>query len=207
MSPAQQTAYRELKQKWVLPYGETLLDFESIFSSPEGVVLEIGFGMGDATHQIASENPGKAYLGVEVHKPGVGKLLDRIEKRGLTNIRIVEHDVCEVLRSMIPPSSLEGIHIFFPDPWPKKKHHKRRLIQEPFLTELAEHLKPGGYLYAATDWDDYAEQMLEVLSTNGLLENRYQDFADPQKWRPLTNFEQKGLKKSHRIHELYFVRK
>ncbi|MDC7224899.1 MAG: tRNA (guanosine(46)-N7)-methyltransferase TrmB [Spirochaetales bacterium] len=207
MSPAQQQAYREQKEKWSLPYEESLLDFTTLFPQKEEIVLEIGFGMGDATHQIAFDNPQKAYLGVEVHKPGVGKLLDRITKRELTNIRIIEHDACEVVDKMIPLDSLGGIHIFFPDPWPKKKHHKRRLIQEPFLTELARRLKPGGYIYAATDWDDYAQQMLEVLSSNSLLENGYSGFADHQSWRPLTNFEQKGLKKSHEIHEVYFVRK
>jgi tRNA (guanine-N7-)-methyltransferase len=207
MSPAQQAAYRDLKEKWVIPYEERLLDFSLLFSEMKDVTLEIGFGMGDATHQIAYENPEKAYLGVEVHRPGVGKLLDRIEKRELLNIRIIEHDACEVVENMIPEGSLEGIHIFFPDPWPKKKHHKRRLIREPFITLLAERLRPGGYLYAATDWDDYADQMLEVLSGNALLENRYETFAEPQSWRPLTNFEQKGLKKSHLIHEVVFVKK
>ena len=207
MSPAQQQAYRELREKWSLPYEERLLDFHTLFPGKDKVVLEIGFGMGDATHQIAFENPDTAYIGVEVHKPGVGKLLDRIDKRELTNIRIIEHDACEVIREMIPPESLGGIHIFFPDPWPKKKHHKRRLIQEPFVTELSKRLAKGGYLYAATDWEEYAEQMLTVLSANSLLENGYEGFAAHQEWRPLTNFEQKGLKKSHDIHEVYFVKK
>jgi tRNA (guanine-N7-)-methyltransferase len=207
MSSAQQQAYREQKEKWTLSYAEKNLDFTELFPQKESVVLEIGFGMGDATHQIAFDNPNKAYIGVEVHQPGVGKLLDRITKRELTNIRIIEHDACEVVDNMIPAGSLGGIHIFFPDPWPKKKHHKRRLIQEPFLTELVKRLKPGGYIYAATDWDDYADQMLEVLSSNKLLKNGYNGFADHQSWRPLTNFEQKGLNKSHEIHEVYFVKK
>ena len=207
MSSAQQQAYRDLKEKWSLPFEEKLLDFHALFPGKSKVVLEIGFGMGDATHQIAFDNPENAYLGVEVHKPGVGKLLDRIEKRELTNIRIIEHDACEVVRSMIPRDSLGGIHVFFPDPWPKKKHHKRRLIQEPFITELAERLTKGGYFYAATDWEDYAGQILTVLSANTLLENGYDGFADHQEWRPLTNFEQKGLKKSHEIHEVFFVKK
>ncbi|MDC7220394.1 MAG: tRNA (guanosine(46)-N7)-methyltransferase TrmB [Spirochaetales bacterium] len=207
MSQAQQQAYREQKEKWSLPYEEKALDFTETFPGLDQVVLEIGFGMGDATHQIAFENRDKGYIGVEVHKPGVGKLLDQITKRELTNIRIIEHDACEVVDRMISPASLAGVHIFFPDPWPKKKHHKRRLIQEPFVTELAKRLKPGGYFYAATDWDDYADQMLEVLSANSLLENGFSGFADHQSWRPLTNFEQKGLKKSHEIHEVFFVKK
>lgn len=207
MSQAQQKAYSESKVKWALPFEESFLDFDTLFSHREDTILEIGFGMGDATHQIASKNPQKGYLAVEVHTPGVGKLLNRIEKGGLENIRIIEYDACEVVEKMILPESLSGIHIFFPDPWPKKKHHKRRLIKEPFVTELAKRLKPGGYFYVATDWENYAEQVLQVLSGNELLENGYKGFAEHQEWRPLTNFEQKGLDKSHKINEIFFVKK
>jgi tRNA (guanine-N7-)-methyltransferase len=207
MSRAQQSAYEELKEVWTLPFQETQLEFSSLFPAMKDIILEIGFGMGDATHQIACDNPDKAYLGVEVHKPGVGKLLDRIHKRGLENIRIIEYDACRVVDKMIPSDSLAGVHIFFPDPWPKKKHHKRRLIKEPFITELAGKLRKGGYLYAVTDWEEYASQILSVMSENELLNNKFENYADHQSWRPLTKFEQKGLKKSHTIREILFVKK
>lgn len=207
MSRAQRTAYETLRPLWCLPFEKKLLSWETLFPGKKEIILEIGFGMGDATHEIAASHRDKGFLGVEVHAPGVGKLLDRIDKRGLKNIRIIQHDICEVMEEMIPSASLDGVHIFFPDPWPKKKHHKRRLIQEPFLSDLVGLIKPGGYLYAVSDWEDYADQILDVCERNELITNRFKGFADPQNWRPPTNFERKGREKSHPIREIYFIKK
>lgn len=171
------------------------------------MIVEIGFGMGAATALIAQANPERNYLGLEVHRPGIGRLLWEIERRGLSNIRIIEHDAVEVMEGMIAPASLEGIHLFFPDPWPKKRHHKRRLIRRPFTDTLAERLRPGGYLYMVTDWEDYALWALSELSAAGSLENPYGGFAPPRDWRPETEFERKGLDKRHEVRELYFVRR
>ncbi len=205
MSPAQQKAYDELSDRYCIPYREGFLNREELLREKSEVVVEIGFGMGDATYQIAMDNPDKEYIGIEVHKPGVGKLLYRIEENGIGNLRIVEHDAVEVLDNMLPDKSINGFHIFFPDPWPKKKHHKRRLIQPGFINKLEKKLAVNGYLYVATDWENYAEHILSVLTESGLV-NRYDGFADPQSWRPGTKFERKGREKSHQIYELLFVR-
>lgn len=162
--------------------------------------------MGTSTAQIAAANPDKNYLGIEVHRPGIGRLLWEIESRGLSNIRIVEGDAADFMQKMLAPSSLQAIHIFFPDPWPKKKHHKRRLLRRPFTEVLAQRLVPGGYLYMTTDWEDYAlEALAELAATPGLC-NAYDGFAEPQPWRPATEFERKGLNKSHIIRELFFTK-
>ncbi len=182
-------------------------DFNTIFGNSNSVTMEIGFGAGFATAEIAQANPDKNYLGVEVHLPGIGRLLWEIENRTLSNIRIIEHDAAVVSEKMIPQNSLDAIHIFFPDPWPKKKHRKRRLVQRPFTETLAKCLKPGGYLYMATDWEDYALHALEELTATAALKNACaQGFAEPQSWRPKTRFEQKGLAKEHKIRELFFVK-
>jgi tRNA (guanine-N7-)-methyltransferase len=162
--------------------------------------------MGGATAQIAQENPDRNYLGVEVHKPGIGRLLWEIEKRSLRNIRIVEHDAVEVLEKMIEGSSIAAFHIFFPDPWPKKKHQKRRLVTRPFTGLLAEKLRPGGYIYTVSDWEDYARQALEELSATAGLCGPYGGFAPSQSWRPRTEFEAKGLARGHEIFEIYFLK-
>jgi tRNA (guanine-N7-)-methyltransferase len=203
---AQKKAYDSLFEKFVIPFAENELDFSGIFGNTEGVTLEIGFGSGFATAQIAQADPDKNYLGVEVHRPGIGRLLWEIEKSSLDNIRIIEYDAAAVTEKMIPAGSLDAIHIFFPDPWPKKRHHKRRLIQRPFTFTLAECLKPGGYLYMVTDWEDYAVFALEELTACASLKNAYDGFAVPQGWRPQTKFEQKGLAKDHKIRELFFYR-
>ena len=204
---AQKRAYNSLAEKYIIPFSEEKLDFCKVFAKGSGVTLEIGFGMGIATAIIAEANPQKNYLGVEVHRPGIGRLLWEIEKRSLANIRIIEHDAAPVTEKMISDSSLEAIHVFFPDPWPKKRHRKRRLMQRPFTESLAQKLSPGGYLYMATDWEDYAVHALEELSACPLLQNAYEGFAPPQPWRPITKFEQKGLTKEHCIKELYFIKK
>ena len=169
--------------------------------------MEIGFGMGEAAAAMAERHPHWNYLGVEVYKPGVGKLLSEMESRKLSNIRIINFDVVRVLEVMIPDDVFSGVHIFFPDPWPKKRHNKRRLIQSGFLNLLLPKVKIGGYLYCTTDWDEYGEQMLDVLSRFDELENPSGGWARSPVWRPETQFERKGLKKNHGIRELYFVKK
>jgi len=169
-------------------------------------VLEIGFGMGDTTAEIAAAHPGSDYLGVEVHTPGVGSLLNRIAALGLANVRVIQHDAVEVLERMIAPGALDGVHVFFPDPWPKKRHHKRRLLQPPLVALLASRMKPGGYFHVATDWEDYASQILEVLSAEPLLANTVNGFAPRPAYRPLTKFENRGLKLGHRVWDVIFRR-
>jgi tRNA (guanine-N7-)-methyltransferase len=203
---AQKKAYDESACKFIIPFSQDKLDYNKIFGNSAGVTLEIGFGSGFATAEIAQANPNKNYLGVEVYRPGIGRLLWEIKTRALCNIRIIEYDAAHAAEKMIGASSLEAMHIFFPDPWPKKKHRKRRLIQRPFTETLVKCLKPGGYLYMATDWEDYANHALEELSATPGLKNAYKDFAPPQDWRPLTRFEQKGLAQAHKIKELYFVK-
>jgi tRNA (guanine-N7-)-methyltransferase len=172
-------------------------------------VFEIGFGMGEATAHIATVLPDTLFIACEVHQPGVGALLKRIEEQSITNIRIISHDAVQVLDKMIPKASLDGIHIFFPDPWHKKRHNKRRLIQPPFVAQLVQHLKPGGYLHCATDWQPYAEQMLEVLSAEPALKNTTAEpsgYAEKPHYRPLTKFENRGLKLGHGVWDLVFAR-
>jgi tRNA (guanine-N7-)-methyltransferase len=170
-------------------------------------VLEIGFGMGAATAEIAAARPDTDFLGVEVHTPGVGALLKRIGEMELTNLRILQHDAVQVVEQMITPASLAGVHVFFPDPWHKKKHHKRRLIQPAFVALLASRLARGGYLHCATDWQPYAEQMLEVLSAEPTLENTAEGYAPRPDYRPLTKFEARGLKLGHGVWDLVFSKR
>ncbi|MEW6707686.1 MAG: tRNA (guanosine(46)-N7)-methyltransferase TrmB [Pseudomonadota bacterium] len=207
MGTGQQRALAELGPRFVLPFQPQPLDFSAVFGRQAPVVLEIGFGMGDATAQIAAARPDTDFIGVEVHTPGVGALLKRIGERGLANLRIVQHDAVQVLAQMVPPASLAGVHIFFPDPWHKKKHHKRRLVQPGFVAALVRHLAPGGYLHCATDWQPYAEQMLEVLSAEPALQNTAEGYAPRPDYRPLTKFEQRGLKLGHGVWDLVFRRR
>ena len=211
MGSGQVKAMETLGPLYVLPYTAALLDFDQAFGRHAPTVLEIGFGMGDATAQIAAARPQDNFIGIEVHTPGVGALLQRIQERGLTNLRLLQHDAVEVLREMIAPASLAGIHVYFPDPWHKKKHNKRRLIQAPFVKELSSRLAPGGYLHCATDWQPYAEQMLEVLGAEPTLENTAKSTADgyaPRPdWRPLTKFENRGIKLGHGVWDLVFTKR
>jgi len=170
-------------------------------------ILEIGFGMGETTAKIAQTLPDCDFLAVEVHTPGVGGLLKLIEELALTNIRIIQHDVVEVLQYMLADSSLDGVHIFFPDPWHKKRHHKRRLIQPEFLKLLCTKLKIGGYLHVATDWQEYAEWVLEALSSEPQLENSAESYVEKPSYRPLTKFESRGLKLGHGVWDMVFTRK
>ena len=206
MSPAQKKSYDELFPDYSIQYNNSIIDLKDNFGDRE-VIVEIGFGMGDATWQIAKENPDKGYLGIEVHTPGVGRLLHQMKSNDVWNIRVIEHDAVEVIDNMLPKNSISGVHIFFPDPWPKKKHHKRRLIQVEFIKKILEVVKPGGYIYVVTDWEEYAEHIMEVFSSIASLENPYDGYATAQDWRPRTKFEKKGLDKNHVINELLFRKK
>ncbi len=207
VSVAQQRAIDNLQPRYGIPYAARPLDLAQIFGRTAPVILEIGFGMGDTTAKIAQAHPENDYLALEVHTPGVGNLLKLIDAGNLENIRIMQHDAVEVLRDMIGANTLDGVHIFFPDPWHKARHNKRRLIQSPFIAQLVQKLKPGGYIHVATDWQDYAEQVLRVLSAEPLLENTAADYAPRPDYRPLTKFEQRGLKLGHGVWDLVFRRK
>ncbi len=204
LSNLQKRALENFSDKYCIPFKEAILNFRELFENTNPVILEIGFGMGHATVEIAEHNPDINYIGIEVHTPGIGKVLSEIESKQLTNLRLINYDAVQTIRTMINNYSLSGIHIFFPDPWPKKKHHKRRLIQRPFIQELIGKLKNGGYIYIVTDWEEYAEHILSVLNRSTELKNTYTDFADKKKWRPYTGFEKKGLAKNHIIREFWF---
>lgn len=206
MTGSERRCYEELHHVWCIPFEHRTINYTEIFNNANPVVMEIGFGMGTATAIIAENNPDINYLGSEVHVPGVGKLLGEIKNKNLKNLYIIDHDALEILESMIPDNSLAGFHIFFPDPWPKKKHHKRRMLQRPRTDLLAKKLAPGGYLYFATDWQEYAESALEELKLTEGLANKYDGFAPHQEWRPRTKFEQKGIDAGRSIYELYFVK-
>jgi tRNA (guanine-N7-)-methyltransferase len=203
----QAKAFDTLGPRFLVPYRPGLLDFDAAFGRHAPVVLEIGFGMGEATAHIAALMPGTNFLCCEVHEPGVGALLKRIGEQDLANIRIVQHDAVEVVDHMVPAASLAGIHIFFPDPWHKLRHNKRRLIQPPLVARLAARLQAGGYLHCATDWEPYAQQMLQVLCAEPRLENTAQAYAPRPHYRPLTKFENRGLKLGHGVWDLVFRRR
>jgi tRNA (guanine-N7-)-methyltransferase len=206
ITPGQKEALDRLMPLWALPYRPATLNFDKVFGRSAPTVLEIGFGMGETTQKIAANRPEDNFLGVEVFNAGVGALLKRITENDQKNIRIIQHDAVEVARDMIPPDSLAGVHIYFPDPWPKTRHHKRRLIQPPFVSLLASRLQPGGYLHCATDWENYAEQMLEVLSAEPLLKNSCKGYAPRPEFRPQTKFETRGLHLGHGVWDLIFIR-
>lgn len=205
-TPSQQDAIERLLPQWGVEYAPRHLDFARAFNRDAPVILEIGFGMGETTLKIAQSRPEDNFLGVEVFNAGVGALLKRIDEHEVSNIRIIQHDAVEVVRDMIPESSLSGVHIYFPDPWPKKRHHKRRLVQSPFVQLLASRLQPGGYIHCATDWEHYAHQMLDVLSAEPLLKNRFDGFAERPDYRPLTKFEARGLRLGHGVWDVIFER-
>lgn len=189
-------------------YTPELLDLNAVFNRADSKkILEIGFGMGETTAKIAQVLPDCDFLAAEVHTPGVGALLKLIQENALTNIRVIQHDVVEVLHHMVADASLDGVHIFFPDPWHKKRHHKRRLIQTEFVNLLCTKLKAGGYLHVATDWQEYAEWVLEVLNAEAQLENTAKDYAVKPSYRPLTKFENRGLKLGHGVWDMVFTRK
>ena len=220
----QAKAFEEFGPKFLLPYQQGAIDFKALYADSTRasgqnslsncpIVLEIGFGMGEATAHIAAVLPDTHFLCCEVHEPGVGALLKRIGENKLTNIRICAHDAVEVIDHMLPVQSLDGVHLFFPDPWHKTKHNKRRLIQSPLVAKLARRLKVGGYLHCATDWQPYAEQILEVLSAEPLLKNRalathpeLNGYAPKPHYRPLTKFENRGIKLGHGVWDVVFER-
>ncbi|MBM3394983.1 MAG: tRNA (guanosine(46)-N7)-methyltransferase TrmB [Betaproteobacteria bacterium] len=206
MTRAQQQALTLLSPRYKLEFLPKSLDFPAVFGRAADRVLEIGCGMGETTARIAQANPQVDYIGIEVHGPGVGSLLNLIDALQLANLRIIQHDAVEVVREQIPHGSLAGIHVFFPDPWPKKRHHKRRLIQAPFVAVLTERLRPGGYLHCATDWEDYAQQMLTVLTAAPSLRNTTEGFAPRPGYRPETKFERRGLRLGHGVWDLVFRR-
>ena len=207
LSPAQARALDTLGPRFCLPYQKTPLNLDAAFGRAAPTVLEIGFGMGGTTATIAAGMPEKNFLGVEVHTPGVGSLLKLIGEQQLENLRLIQHDAVEVVNHMLAPQSLAGVHVFFPDPWHKARHNKRRLVQPDFVALLASRLAPGAYLHCATDWEDYAQQMLEVLGAEPSLENTAPGFAPRPDYRPVTKFENRGLKLGHGVWDLVFVKR
>ncbi len=206
VSKAQQRAHDALLPLFGIPYAPEIIDLERVFGRSAPKILEIGFGMGETTAAIAARYPENDYLGVEVHTPGVGSLLKQIRELALTNVRVIQHDAVEVLAHMIAPRSLAGVHLFFPDPWPKKRHHKRRLVQPAFVALLAERMKPGAYLHVATDWQDYAEHILATLSVEPLFQNTADGYAPRPEHRPQTKFESRGLRLGHKVWDIVFRR-
>ena len=206
MTAKQRHALDVLGPKYLIPYAETCLNFEAVFENPHPVTLEIGCGMGETTAAIAGANPAQNYIGLEVYPAGVGSLLALIDANQLTNVRVISHDAVLVLQHMIAKASLAGINVFFPDPWHKKRHHKRRLVQPPTVSLMASRLQAGGILHCATDWMPYAEQMLEVLTAAAELENCAEAYHPRPDWRPLTKFEKRGLKLGHEVRDLIFRR-
>lgn len=206
ISTAQHRACERLKPKYGIPFSKAWIDLESVFNRKAPKILEIGSGMGETTATIAQAHPEFDYLAIEVHTPGIGSLLNQIELRELVNLRIIQHDAVEIIHHMLPLESLDGVHIFFPDPWPKARHHKRRLIQPPFIAQLCQRLKPGAYIHVATDWEEYAQQILAVLFAESLLSNTAENYAERPDYRPLTKFEQRGIKLGHTVRDLIFRR-
>lgn len=204
LSTGQERAIHELGEKFCIPFSKEALDYPRLFNREAKTILEIGFGMGETTSAIAESLPELNFIGVEVHTPGVGSLLKLIDEKGLSNVRIIQHDAVEVLEEMIPENSLDGVHIFFPDPWHKARHHKRRLIQPGFVRFLATRLSENAYLHCATDWQNYAEQMLEVLSAETALVNTASGYAERPDYRPVTKFEKRGLRLGHGVWDLVF---
>lgn len=207
ISQAQQRAYDTLLSVYALPYQCSLINLDTVFQRRTGKILEIGFGMGETSAEIAAALPHLDFIGVEVHTPGVGSLLKQIGARQLQNLRIIQHDAVEVLQHMIAEDTLQGAHIFFPDPWPKTRHHKRRLIQAEFVSLLTSRLQVGGYLHVATDWQAYAEHILETLTQQPLLENTAANYAPRPSYRPLTKFEQRGIKLGHGVWDIVFKKR
>jgi len=206
LSKGQSLAIEKFKEHFCISYEEKIVNLPEIFGRCVPTILEIGFGMGEASAKIASDMPEKNFLGVEVHTPGIGNLLKLIDEKKIDNLRIIQYDAVKILDNMISPKSLAGVHIFFPDPWHKVRHNKRRLIQQPLVSLLCSRIMPGGYLHCATDWLEYAEQMLETLEDEPSLRNTSEYYTERPDYRPITKFEKRGLKLGHGIWDLLFKR-
>ena len=207
ISDAQERALTTLLPRHGLAFQAAPLDFVATFKRNAPVILEIGFGMGEASAAIAQAHPDQDFIGIEVHAPGVGALLLQIDAMALQNVRVIRHDAVEVIAQMVPENSLAGIHVYFPDPWPKKRHHKRRLLQPAFVAALARRLTPGGYLHVATDWEEYAEQVVATAAAQPLLVNSAERFAPRPQWRPQTKFEARGMRLGHGVWDVLFRRR
>lgn len=208
MTDAQKRALELYGSQYIIPFSPQPIDFETIFKEKKPLVVEIGFGMGQATWQIAMQRPQFNYVGIEVHSPGVGRLVMEIVNHEIKNLKIVQYDAVEVFKTLLPDASLSGIHLFYPDPWPKKRHHKRRIIRPELVELFASKLAPGGYFYFVTDVEEYALSSLAVLSENPKLTNPFKDFAPRQDWRPETKFEKRAKTAGieHAAWELYYIR-
>ena len=206
-TPAQQRAFEDLWPRFGLDYAGAPRDFDAAFGRHAPRVLEIGFGNGEALRFAAQHDPARDLVGIEVHAPGVGRLLNALAADGARNVRLYHHDAVEVLQHEIADGSLDEIRIYFPDPWHKKRHNKRRLVNPAFAALLVSRIAPGGYLHCATDWEPYAEQMLEVLGAEPALANTAEGYAPRPEWRPLTKFENRGLKLGHGVWDLLFTRR
>jgi len=207
ITAAQTKAIQENLKKHAIVFENQLVNFNDVFkNSSRELILEIGFGMGASTAEIAKANPNKNYLAIEVHSPGVGNLIKLIQENHIFNLKIIQHDAVEVLNAMIKNDSLDGIHIFFPDPWPKKRHHKRRLIQENFLKLMAQKIKQSGYLHIATDWEDYALWIIDLLDKETLLQKTSEDFFEKPDYRPLTKYENRGIKLGYKVWDMIYRR-
>ena len=209
LTEGQQRALKELWPLYGVEAGENELDPGSLFGNDRPLIMEIGFGNGEATWQMAKSHPEENYLGVEVHKPGVGRLLLKIEEHELVNVRIACDDAVEILRHQVGDNTLDGVRIYFPDPWPKKRHNKRRIIQAPFIDLLARKMREGGILHLATDWEPYAEFMLEVMQGSEDFENLSpaNGYCSKPAWRPLTKYESRGERLGHKVSDLLFRRR
>ena len=207
ITKAQTNAIQESFQKHAVIFENKLIDFNGVFENKSrDLILEIGFGMGTSTAEIARSNLNKNYVAIEVHSPGVGNLLKLIQENNISNLKIIQHDAVEVLNSMIKDDSLDGIHIFFPDPWPKKRHHKRRLIQSNLLKLIAQKIKKSGYLHIATDWEDYAIWIIDLLDKEDLLQKISDDFFKKPDYRPLTKYENRGIKLGYKVWDMVYRR-
>lgn len=208
MSPRQSRGFYDLQSQYSLPQQETPWNIEEAFKTPGKLVVEIGFGMGKSLIEMAKNNPDTNYIGIEVHPPGIGSFIADASEAKLSNVRVAAFDAVQALSLCIAPNSLDGIQVFFPDPWPKARHHKRRIIQTDFVQTLAQALKPGGYLHLATDWEDYAQHMLTVLRQEPLLLNQSasDDFVPKPEARPETKFEARGIRLGHGVWDLMFKR-
>lgn len=207
LSEAQRRACERLLPQFGISFSPQLINLDHVFGRCAPRILEIGSGMGDTTVSVAQSQPQNDYLAIEVHTPGVGSLLRQVEEAGLTNVRIIQHDAVEVLQQMLPAGCVDGVHIFFPDPWPKVRHHKRRLIKPDFIALLSNRLRSGGYIHIATDWEDYALQILDVLGNESQLVNSSTEYVPRPGYRPLTRFEQRGLRLGHTVRDMIFCKK